>query len=164
MFAVNVVSGQFAQAELGGIVAHAIKPQFPAQFLKVKIVALGQRLGHVHAEASQLHRRVARDQPFRKRGHGNGELDGGAGFSARRKRQLLIDHGQDAPVGRVDYHGGAVHIAQGIDGRLPDHWILARRYVACADGACDKGVGRKPFVGLMAATLERGAAHANTNA
>jgi hypothetical protein len=112
LLAFDVVAGQLAQAELVGVVAHALEAQFAAQLLKVEVVALGQRLGHVHAEAGQLHRRVARDQALRERGHGHGELDGGAGLGARRERQLLVDHGQDAAVGGIDDHGGAVHVAQ----------------------------------------------------
>ena len=53
LLAGDVVAGQLAQAELVGVVAHALKAQFAAQFFKVKVVALGQRLGHVHAEAGQ---------------------------------------------------------------------------------------------------------------
>ena len=115
--------------------AHALKAQLAAQLLKVEVVALGQRLGHVHAEAGQLHRRVAGDQALRERGQGDGELDGGAGLGARRERQLLVDHGQNAAVGGIDDHGGAVHVAQGVDGGLADHRILAGRHVALANFA-----------------------------
>ena len=53
LLALNVVAGQFAEAELVGVVANALKAELAAQFFKVEIVALGQRLGHVHAEARQ---------------------------------------------------------------------------------------------------------------
>ena len=82
MLAGNVVAGQLAQAELRSVVAHTLEAQFAAQFLKVEVVALGQRLGHIHAEASQLHRRIARDNAFRESGKGHGKLDGGAGLRA----------------------------------------------------------------------------------
>jgi hypothetical protein len=62
LLAFNVIPGQLAQAELRGIVSHALKAQFPAQFFKIKVVALGQRLGHVHAESGQLHHGVSPDQ------------------------------------------------------------------------------------------------------
>ncbi len=68
LLAGDVVAGQLAQAELGGVVANALKAKLAAQLLKVEVVALGQRLGHVHAEAGKLHRRVAGDQAFRERG------------------------------------------------------------------------------------------------
>ena len=96
LFAVNVVAGQLAEAEEVGVVAHALKAQFAAQLLKVEIVALGQRLGHVHAEAGKLHRGLAGDQVLRKRCHGYGNLDGRAGLRTGREGQLLVDHGQDA--------------------------------------------------------------------
>ena len=130
LFAFNVVAGQLAQAKLVGVVAHAVEAQLAAQFLEVEVVALGQRLGHVHVEAGQLDRRVAGDQALGERGHGDGELDGGAGLRAGREGQLLVDHGQDAAVGGVDDHGGAVHVAQGVDGRLADDRIFAGRHVA----------------------------------
>ena len=149
LLAVNVVAGQLAQAELRGVVADAIKAQFAAQFFEVEVVALGQRLGHVHAEAGQLDRRVARDQALGERGQGNGELDGGAGLGARRKRQLLVDHGQNAAVRGIDDHGGAVHIAQRVDGRLAHHRIFAGRHVAGEDVAFGKGAGRKALVIMM---------------
>jgi hypothetical protein len=125
LLAGNVVAGQFTQAELGGVVAHALKAQFAAQFFKIEVVAVGQRLGHVHAKTGQLHRRVAGDKAFRKRGQRHSELDRRARLGARRERQLLVDHGQDAAIGRIDDHGGAVHIAEGVDGGLAHHRVLA---------------------------------------
>ncbi len=105
--------------------ANALKTKLAAQLLKVKVVALGKRLGHVHAETGELHRCVARNQSLRERRQGHRELDGGAGLGAGRERQLLVDHGQNAPVGGIDDHGGAVHVAQSVDGGLADHRILA---------------------------------------
>ena len=150
-----MVAGQLAKAELVGVVADALKAQFPAQFLKVEIVALGQRLGHVHAEAGKLHRRIAGDQALGERGQGHGELDGRAGFGARREGQLLVDHGQDAAVGGIDDHGGAVHVAQGVDGRLANHRVFAGRHVAGKDVSAGKGAGGKALVVAMAAGMER---------
>ena len=120
---------------------NALEAQPSAQGLKVKVVALGQRLGHVHAEARQLHWRVAVDKPLRERGHGHGDLDGGAGLSARRKRQPLVDHRQDAAIGGIDDHGGAVHAAQSVDGRLANHRILAGRHVARENVSVGEGAG-----------------------
>src|SRR3974377_1698655 len=54
LFAFDVVTCQFTQAELVGIVANALKTKLPAEFLKVEVVALGQRIGHVHSEAGEL--------------------------------------------------------------------------------------------------------------
>ena len=152
LFAFDVVAGQLAQAELVGVVADALKAQFAAQLLEVEVVALGQRLGHVHAEAGQLHRGVAGDQALRERGHGDGELDGGAGLGARRKSQLLVDHGQNAAVGGVDDHGGAVHVAQGVDGGLADDRVFAGGDVAREDVAAGKGTGGEALVVMMAAS------------
>ena len=130
LLALDVVAGQLAEAELVGVVADALKAEFAAQLFKVEVVALGQRLGHVHAEAGELDRGVARDQALRERGQGDGELDGGAGLGAGRERQFLIDHGQDAAVGGVDDHGGAVHVAERVDGGLADDGVFAGGDVA----------------------------------
>ena len=59
-------------------------------------------------ETGKLHRRVTGYQAFRQRSHGYGELDGGAGFRARREGQLLVDHGKDATVRGVDHHVGSL--------------------------------------------------------
>ena len=115
LLAFNVIAGEFAKAELRGIVAHALKTKFAAEFFEVEVVALGQRVGHVHAEAGKLDRSVARNKTLRKRGQCYGKLDGGAGFSSRREGQLLVDHRQNASVGGIDHDGGAVHVAQGVD-------------------------------------------------
>ena len=158
LLAGNVVAGQLAEAELVGVVADALEAEFPAQLFKVEVVALGQRLGHVHAEAGQLDRGVAGDQALRERGHGDGDLDGGAGLGAGREGQLLVDHGQDAAIGGVDDHGGAVHVAQGVDGGLADDGILAGGDVAGKDVAGGKGAGGEALVGVVTACGKRGAA------
>ena len=155
LLARDVVAGQLAEAELRGVVANAVEAEFAAQFLKVEVVAMGQCLGHVHAEAGQLHRGVAGDQALRERRQGHGKLDGGAGLGARRERQLLVDHGQDAPVGGVDDHGGAVHVAQGVDGRLADHRVFAGGDVAGKNVAAGKGTGREALIVAMAADMKR---------
>ena len=164
LFAFNVVAGQLAQAELGGVVADALKAQLPAQLLEIEVIAFGQRLGHVHAETGQLDRGVARNQALGERGHGDGNLDGGAGLSARRKGQFLIDHGQDAPVGGVDDHGGAVHVAHGVDGRLADHRVLASRHVACKNVSAGIGTGAEMLIEAMAARGEGCAAQMGSRA
>ena len=130
LFAVDVVAGQLAEAELVGVVADAVKAEFAAKLLEVEVVALGEGLGHVHTEAVELDGCVACDEAFRESGHGNGELDGGAGLCARRESQLLIDHGEDAAVGGIDDDGGAVHVAQGVDGSLTDDGVFSGGDVA----------------------------------
>ena len=147
----NVVSGQFAEAKLRGVVANALETQLAPQFLKVKIVAVRDRFRHVHAETGQPHRRVARNQAFRKRCQRHRELDRRAGLGARRKGQLLVHHGQNAPVRRVDHNRGAVHVAQGIDSRLAHHRIFARRIVAREDIAAGKRTGGEALIVAMAA-------------
>ena len=62
MLAGNVIAGEFAEAELRGVVADAIEAEFAAELLEVEVVALGQRLGHVHSEAGKLDRGVACDE------------------------------------------------------------------------------------------------------
>ena len=47
-----------------------------------------------------------------------------------RKRQLLVDHGQDPSTGRIDRYHGAIHVAQGIHRRRTHHRILAGGDVA----------------------------------
>ena len=64
LLAFDVVAGQFAEAELSGIMANALETKFAAEFFKIKIVALGDCVRHVHAEACKLHRRIAGDQAF----------------------------------------------------------------------------------------------------
>jgi len=130
---------------------HPVKAQFPSQLFEIQVVALGQRVGHVHAEARQLHHRVPRHQSLRQRRHGHGDLDRRARLSARRERKLLVHHRQDPPVRRVNDHGRPVHVAHRVNRRLADHWILAGRYIACKDISAGKGVGRKPLVGMMVA-------------
>ena len=133
--------------------AHALKAEFAAEFLKIEIVTLGQRLRHVHTEAGELHHGVAGDERLRKRRQCHRELDGGARFSTRRERKLLVDHGKDAAVGGIDHHCGAIHIAERIDGRLANHRILARRDVALTCSSLNKRAGREAFVIVVAAVI-----------
>ena len=104
----------------------------------------------------KLHRGVARDQALRERGHGDGELDGGAGLGAGRKGQLLVDHGQNAAVGGVDDHGRAVHVAQGVDGCLADDGVFAGGDVAGELVGAGKGAGGKALVVMMAGAVQSG--------
>ena len=55
---------KFAQAELRGIVVHALEAEFAAELFEIKVVALRQCIRHVHAETSEMYRRVARDEAF----------------------------------------------------------------------------------------------------
>ena len=99
---------------------------------------------------------VARDQALRQGGHGHGELDGGAGLGAGREGQLLVDHGQDAAVGGIDHHRGAVHVAEGVDGGLADDGIFAGDDVVAEDVAVGKGAGGEALVIMMAADAQGG--------
>ncbi len=126
LLAGNVVAGQFAQAELVGIVADAIEAQFAAKFFKIEVIAVGESLRHIHAETGQPHQRIPRDNPFGKSGQGHGELDRRAGLGTWRKRQFLVHHRQDPAVGRIDDNGRAVHIPEGVNGCLTNNRILAR--------------------------------------
>ncbi len=159
LFAGDVVPRQFAQAELVGVVANALKPQFAAQFLEVEVVALGQRLGHVHAETRQLDHGVAGNQAFRQSRHGHGELDGGAGLGAGRESQLLVDHGQDAAIGGVDDHRCAVHVAESVNGGLANDRVFAGSHVFGHDVPMGKRAGRETLVIVMPADAQPGAAH-----
>ena len=105
---------------------------------------------------------VAGDQSLRERGHGDGDLDGGAGLGAGRESQLLIDHGQDAAVGGIDDHGGAVHVAERVDGCLADDGVFAGGDVAGEDVARGEGAGGEALVVVMAAGGERGTAGAGS--
>ena len=137
---------------------NALKAEFAAHFFKVEIVAFGQRLGHVHAKAGKLHRGIAGDKALRERGEGHGELDGRAGFRARRERQLLVDHGQDSAVGGIDDHGGAVHVAESVDCGLANYGVFACCYVAGKNVSTGKGAGGEALVVAMAADGVRYAA------
>jgi hypothetical protein len=132
-------------------VPYAFKTKFAAEFFEVEVVALGQRVRHVHAEAGKLDRSVARNKTLRKRGQCYGKLDGGAGFSSRRERQLLVDHRQNASIGGVDHDGCAVHAAQGVDCGLANYRIFAGGDVALKDIALGKGTRGEPFKETMAA-------------
>ena len=101
--------------------------------------------------AGELDWSVARNKAFAKRGQCDGKLDGRAGFCARRKRQLLVDHGQNASVGGIDHDGGAVHVAQGVDRGLADDRIFAGGDVARKDIALGKGTGGEPLEVTMTA-------------
>ncbi len=62
LLAGNVPAGQFAQAEGIRVVAHALEAETTAKCLKIKVVGLGQSLGHVHAVvAAQVYRGVLGD-------------------------------------------------------------------------------------------------------
>src|ERR1700739_185916 len=50
LLALDVVPSQFAQTELRGVVANALKSKFAAEFFKIEVVALGDGIRHVHAE------------------------------------------------------------------------------------------------------------------
>ena len=68
-----------------------------------------------------------RDNAFPQRGERHDRLEGRAGREAARKRQLLIDDGQDAAVVRVDHHNAAAQLPQRFEGRLPDDGIVAEQ-------------------------------------
>src|SRR5579872_454778 len=61
LLARDVIARQLAQSELRSIVPHPVKSKLAAQLLKVEVVAVRQRLRHVHPEARQVHHRVAAD-------------------------------------------------------------------------------------------------------
>ena len=156
LFALDAIPGQLAQAELRGIVAHAIEAQFSAQLLEVEVVALCQRLGHIHAEPRQLYHGVPGNQSLGKCGQGYGQLDGRTGLGPRRQCQLLVHHSQDAAVRRVDDHRRAVHVAERVNRRLADQGVLPGRDIARANVAGNKRACRKPLVPPMAARSEGG--------
>ena len=83
------------------------------------------------------------------RDRGNGELDGGAGLRARRKGQLLIDHGENAAVCGIDDDGSAVHAAEGFDGSLTDDGVFSGGDVARANIAGEERVGSEVLVVVM---------------
>ena len=65
MFAFNVVSGQLAESELSRVTVNALKSELTSQRLEVKIVRFRQRLSKSHVGVrTDLHRRIARDDPF----------------------------------------------------------------------------------------------------
>ncbi len=158
LLARDVIACQLTEAELCRVVPNAVEAEFPAKFFEVEVVAMGQCLSHVHAKASQLHRRVASDQAFRERREGHGKLNGGAWLCTRREGQFLVDHGQDAPVCGVDDHGSAVHVAQCVNGRLPDDRVLAGCDVIGKNVAAGKGTGRESFIVAMTTDMKRGPA------
>ncbi len=156
LLAIDVIAGQLAQPELRGIVANAFETKLAAQFFKVEVVALGQRVRHVHAESGQLHRRVARHQPFAQRRQRHRKLDRRARLRARRERQLLVHHGQDAPARGINHHGGPVHVAQRVDRSLPDYWILSGRDVTLKNVALRERTGSEALVVTMMAMDKNG--------
>ena len=133
-----MVSGQFTKSELPGIVVNAFKSEFATELFEIEIVALGDGIRHVHAEAGQLHWRVARNETFTQRCQGNRNLNGGAGLSTRGKRELLVDHGKDAAIRWIDDHCCPVHVAQRVNRGLADYWIFSSSDVAGKDVAFGK--------------------------
>ncbi len=109
---------------------------------------MGDGFGEVHAEAAKVDRRIAGHQSFRQCGEADAELDGGARFRARRERQVLIHHGQDASIGRIDDYGGAVHIAEGLNGCSADGRVFAGGDIALSL-AGDEGAGGKSLIRMM---------------
>ena len=70
------------------------------------------------------------DQVFAQSGQSDRKLDGRAGLRAARKRQFLVDHGQNAAAGGLDSEHGAIHVAQGIEGGLANDRIFAGGHIA----------------------------------
>ena len=117
-----------------GVVAHPLEAQTAAKGLKIKVVRLGQSLGHVHViVTAQIHRGVLGDDPLLQGRQRDRNLDRRTRLSATREGQLLIDHGQNAAIARVDGYGRAVHIAQGVDRGLAHHWIFSGSHISLSD-------------------------------
>ena len=134
LFAGDVVAGQLAQAELVGVVLHALEAHLAAQRLKVGIDGVRQRRGQGEGVvAAQVDRRIARDQTFVERSQGNGEFDGRAWLGPAGERELLVHHREDSPVGGIDRQRRTVQIAQRLDGRGADNRIFAGGRVAQGD-------------------------------
>jgi hypothetical protein len=131
--------------------AHPLEPKAAAKSLKVKVVRFGQSLGHVHAiVAAQVYRGILGDDPLLQGRERNRNLDRRTRLSATREGQLLVDHGQNAAIARVNRHSCAVHIAQGVDRRLPYHWIFSGSHISLSNVRVGKRTGGKVLVGTVA--------------
>ena len=105
--------------------ADAVESKAAAEGFEVGVVGVGQSLGEVEViTAAEVHRSVFVDDAFVEGGEGNGELNSGAGLGAAGERELLVDHGENAAIGRIDGDDGAVHVAEGIHSGLANDGIL----------------------------------------
>ena len=68
------------------------------------------------------------------------------GSAPLRQCQFLVDHGQDAAVARVDSDDCAVHVAEGIDGRLTHNRVFSADAVAIGQVKVSKGVAGESLV------------------
>ena len=125
---------QLAQAKGIGVVAHPLEAQTAAESLKIKVVRLGQSLGHVHViVTTQIDRGILGDDALLQGGQRDRNLDRRTRLSATREGQLLVDHGQNAAIARVNRYSCAVHIAQGVDRGLAHHWIFSGSHISLSD-------------------------------
>src|SRR5262249_51130119 len=152
----NVVSGKLAQAELVRVLADLFKAEATADGLKVGVVGAGQGFSEVHLRAAaETDLFFAGNDLFTQSSQGHSDLDGGAGLRAFAERQLLVDHGEDAPVRGVDGDHGAVHVAQGVNGGLADDGIFALDDVPVGE-VVSEGVSGEALNVAMAAVTARG--------
>src|SRR6185312_9578194 len=94
---------------------------------------VSQRLGQVHRPVSgDANGRVFCDHAVIEGGQRHRHLGGGAGLVVGRKRQRLVDHGQNAAVVRIHYNGGPVEIAQRLYGGLTNDRIVTSGDVVVA--------------------------------
>ena len=122
--------------------AHAIETELAAQGFEVKIVGVRKSLGHIHViVAAQGDLRILGDDPFLECRQRDRDFDRGTGLGAARKRQFLVDHGQDAAIAGIDRNDRPIHVAERVDCSLADYRIFAGSHIAGKD--VGSGVGTR---------------------
>ena len=147
----NVPASQFAQAEGVRVVAHPLEAEATAKCLKIKVVGLGQGLGHVHAVvAAQIYRGVLGDDALLQGSQRDRHLNGRTRLGAAGESKLLIHHGQDAAIAGVDGYDSAIHVAQCVDRRLAYDGVFTRGHITLGEVGVSKGAGGEMFIRTMA--------------
>ena len=113
-----------------GVLANRVKTHAAAEFLEECVIGVRHRFDQVHVAARRhANHGVAADHTLLQRGQGNRRFDGGARNIAGRKRELLIDNGEDAPVLWIDRDDRPVVASKSADRGGGDDRIVILRYI-----------------------------------
>ena len=135
------------------VVLHLLESEFASDGFEVGVVRMRQCRGEIHAAAApERDFRFLVDHTFAQRRQSHGKFDGRAGLRTARKRELLVDHGEDASAGRLDGDHSAVHVAQGIDCRLTNDGVFPGSHVTFGDIGCERTDVEALVIIMMAAT------------
>ena len=129
-----MIAGEFSQPVGVCVMGDLSEPKLPAERLKVSIVRVRQCQRKIHvAAAAQPNFRFFGDNSFAQRCKRDRQLNGRAGLGTTRKRQFLINHGEDAAAGRLNCHHRTIHVAKSVNCGLAHDWIFARSGVTVSN-------------------------------